>query len=103
MKEIKPIQMWQNGQFVEGIYLNTWAENVTLNTSALFVYNILDANQQRVQYGNLIMSGDAYTKWQSDNYAWDFIALSLNLTIIGDYVPPVPEPIVPEVVAEVTE
>jgi hypothetical protein len=52
-------------------------------------------SQQRLQDGNLTMTGEAYTKWQSDNYAWDWIAAQLNLTIIGDYVPPVPEPIVP--------
>ena len=90
MKEIQPIQMWQNGVFVEAIYLNAWAVNVTLNTSAVFCYNILDASQQRLQDGNLTMTGEAYTKWQSDNYAWDWIAEQLNLTITGDYVPPVP-------------
>jgi hypothetical protein len=93
MKEIQQIQMWQNGVFVEAIYLNAWAVNVTLNTSAVFCYNLLDASQQRLQDGNLTMTGEAYTKWQSDNYAWDWIAAQLNLTIIGDYVPPVPEPI----------
>jgi hypothetical protein len=41
MKEIQQIQMWLNGQFVEGIYLNAWAVNVTLNTSASFCYNII--------------------------------------------------------------
>jgi hypothetical protein len=93
MKEIQQIQMWQNGVFVEAIYLNAWAVNVTLNTSAVFCYNLLDASQQRLQDGNLTMTGEAYTKWQSDNYAWDWIAAQLNLTIIGDYVPPVPETI----------
>jgi hypothetical protein len=103
MKEIQPIQMWQNGVFVEAIYLNTWASNVTLGTSAVFCYNILDASQQRLQDGNLTMTGEAYTQWTIDQYAWDWVAEQLNLTIIGDYVPPIPEPIVPEVVAEVTE
>jgi hypothetical protein len=98
MKEIQPIQMWQNGQFVEGIYLNAWAVNVTLNTSAVFSYNILNAAQQRLQDGNLTMTGEAYQQWTVDSEAWDWIADQLNLTIIGDYVPPVPE-----VVAEVTE
>jgi hypothetical protein len=95
MKEIQPIQMWQNGVFVEAIYLNAWAVNVTLNTSAVFCYNLLDASQQRLQDGNLTMTGEAYTKWQSDNYAWDWIAAQLNLTITGDYVPPVPEVVEP--------
>ena len=96
MKEIQPIQMWQNGQFVEAIYLNTWASNVTLGTSATFTYNLLDVAQQRLQDGSLNMTGEDYAKWGvNDQYAWEFVATSLNLTIIGDYVPPVPEPIVP--------
>ena len=48
------------------------------------------------------MTGEAYQQWTVDSEAWSWIAAQLNLTIIGDYVPPVPEPIVPEV-AEVTE
>ena len=44
------------------------------------------------------MTGEDYTKWgANDQYAWEFIATSLNLTIIGDYVPPVIE-IVEEVI-----
>ena len=41
------------------------------------------------------MTGEAYTQWEVDSYAWDWVAAQLNLTIIGDYVPPVhpaPEP-----------
>ena len=82
MKEIQPVTMW-NG--VEGIYLNTWAANVTLGVSAVFSYNILDASQERLVEGSLTMTGDAYTQWQIDSYAWDWVATQLNLTIIGDY------------------
>ena len=99
MKEIQPIQMWQNGVFVEAIYLNAWSSLVILGTSATFSYNILDAAQQRLQDGSVTMTGEDYAKWgENDQYAWEFVATSLNLTIIGDYVPPVAE-----VVAEVTE
>ena len=84
MKEIQPVTMW-NG--VEGIYLNAWAVNVTLGTSAVFCYNILNASQERLVDGNLTMTGEAYTQWTIDQYAWDWVAAQLNLTIIGDYVP----------------
>jgi hypothetical protein len=49
------------------------------------------------------MTGQDYADWQTNQYAYDWIATQIDVTIIGDYVPPVPEPIVPEVVAEVTE
>ena len=82
MKEIQPVTMW-NG--VQGIYLNTWAENVTLGLSAVFSYNILDASQERLVEGSLTMTGEAYQQWTVDQYAWDWVATQLNLTIIGDY------------------
>lgn len=101
MKEIQPIQIWQNGVFVEAVYLNAWAVNVTLGTSAVFCYNLLSASQQRLQDGNLTMTGEAYAQWEVDSYAWDWVATELNLTIIGDYVPPVVAPIVEEPIEEV--
>lgn len=95
MKVIQSIQMWQNGQVVEANLLNTWAANVTLGESANFIYNLLDDNKQILSQGYLNMVGEEYAKWgANDQYAWEFVATSLNLTIIGDYVPPVPEPIV---------
>jgi hypothetical protein len=45
------------------------------------------------------MTGEAYAQWEVDSYAWDWVAAELNLTITGDYVPPVPpspEPVVTE-------
>ena len=84
MKEIQPVTMW-NG--VEGIYLNAWGSRVTLDKSAVFSYNILNANQERLIDGSLTMTGEAYTQWTIDQYAWDWIADQLKLTIIGDYVP----------------
>ena len=45
------------------------------------------------------MYGQAYLGWGNDDeYAWNWAASTdqLNLTIIGDYVPPVVKPIVVE-------
>ena len=99
MKEIQSVQMWNNGQAVEATILNAYAVNVTLGTAATFWWGLLDDSKVVLTQGNLNMTGEEYAKWgENDSYAWEFIATSLNLTIIGDYVPPVPE-----VVAEVTE
>jgi hypothetical protein len=94
MKQISPIQSWTKGQSVQATILNAFAINVTLGVSATFYYALLDENLTLVNEGNLTMTGEAYTQWTVDSYAWDWIAAQLNLTIIGDYVPPVPEPIV---------
>jgi hypothetical protein len=94
MKTISPVQSWNNGQTVEAIYLNAYAISDNLISSASFYYCIQDAAFETVAQGNLTMTGDDYTAYQTNQYAWDWIASSLRLTITGDYVPPVPEPII---------
>lgn len=92
MKTIVPVSIWDNGQNVPALYLMAFAFNVTLGISANFNYSLLDINQIRVRGGSLLMEGEAYLQWSSDDeYAWEWIAQQLNLTITGDYVPPVPE------------
>lgn len=95
MKTIQPVSIWDNGQTVEAKVLNAYAVNVTLGTSATFYYALLAENADEtlgstVAQGNLTMTGEAYQEWTTDNVAWDWIAAQLNLTITGDYVPPVP-------------
>lgn len=101
MKTIETVNIWDNGIVQEAVVLNSYANNVTLNVSATFCYALysvnLDTNLLNIlAQGQLIMTGDAYTQWQTDNYAWDWVAEQLNLTITGDYVPPVPPEPTPE-------
>jgi hypothetical protein len=92
MKTITPISIWDNGTVQEASVLNTYAINVTLNNSATFwwgLYSTVDGNiANQLSQGNLNMSGEAYAEWTIDEYAWDWVAEQLNLTITGDYVPP---------------
>ena len=106
MKTIQPVSIWDNGKTVQAKILNAYAINVTLGTSANFYYVLYAENLDNtlgssIAYGNLIMSGEIYTQWETDNYAWDWVAEQLNLTITGDYVPPTP--IVPPVPPAPTE
>ena len=92
MKTIEPVSIWDNGQTVEATILNAYAVNVTLGTSATFYYQLLSETAegnvgQQVAQGNLTMTGEAYTQWEVDSYAWDWVAQQLNLTITGDYAP----------------
>jgi hypothetical protein len=104
MKTISPVSIWDNGQILQAKVLNTYAINVTLGTNASFYYSLQTLNEDdtlgvQVAQGNLTMSGEAYTQWTVDSYAWDWVAEQLNLTITGDYVPPItntPDPIVEE-------
>jgi hypothetical protein len=101
MKTIESVPIWDNGTVQEAKILNAYAINVTLSTSATFYYQLfaetvdLTVGLQLAQ-GNLTMTGEAYQQWEIDSYAWDWIAQQLNLTITGDYVPPVPPAPEPE-------
>lgn len=95
MKTIEPISIWDNGSVQEASILNAYASNVVLGTSATFVYTLMEFNadplvMRTLSQGQLIMTGEAYTQWTIDSYAWDWIAEQLNLVITGDWIPPVP-------------
>jgi hypothetical protein len=103
MKTISPIQSWINGKSVTATIFNMYVIGGVLGLSASFYYSLLDSDLAVVAQGNLTMSGEAYAGWGNDDeYAWNFAASpeELNLTITGDYVPPVPEPIVEEDIEE---
>lgn len=105
MKTIQPISIWDNGQNLEAKVLNAYAVNVTLGTSATFYYCLMSEKQDgsldmTIREGNLNMTGEAYTQWTVDSYAWDWVAAQLNLTITGDYVAPVTPDVTPEAIIE---
>lgn len=75
--------------------LNAYCINDNLSTSATFYYSLLSDTQSQLQQGNLTMTGEDYDNWETNDYAYNWVASQINVTIIGDYVPPVPEPIVP--------
>jgi hypothetical protein len=101
MKTISPILSWTNGKSVEATIFNLYPIGGVLGSSASFYYSLLDSSLLQVSQGNLTMSGEAYEGWGNDDeYAWDWAAApeQLNLTITGDYVPPVTE--IPPLVIE---
>jgi hypothetical protein len=107
MKLINAVSIWDNGQVKEAKILNAYAVNVTLGTSATFYYQLFSENVdlsvgKQVAQGNLSMTGEAYQEWNQDEFAWDWVAAQLNLTITGDYVPPVPPAPEPEPTPEPT-
>ena len=92
MKTIQPITLWVNGQSKSASVLNTYGINTTLGTSATFYYSLMAVNQdgtlgEQLAQGNLTMTGDDYLNWgDDDDYAWNWVATQLNLTITGDFV-----------------
>lgn len=89
MKQIQAVQIWQNGQVQSATILNAYCINDNLSTSATFYYALLSESQQSLAQGNLTMIGEAYDAWETNGQAFSWVAEQLNLTIIGDWVPPV--------------
>jgi hypothetical protein len=82
MKQIVPISIFNNGQYAT--ILNSYAIYDDLNSYAKFQYFLLTDSLETLAQGILTMTGEAYVDYQTNLYAWDWIAAQLNLTIVGD-------------------
>lgn len=99
MKTIESVQVWYNGQEVEATVLSATCMNDNLLNSATFQYQLMQevvipggtyTYLQPVASNMLTMTGEAYTNWDTNDYAYDWLAEQLNLVITGPYVPPTP-------------
>ena len=90
MKQIQPVTVWSNGQELQATILNAYVQGDNLLNQATFGYTIGNLSGDATFYltalasGSLTMTGQAYLDWQTNQYAWDWVASQLNLTIIGD-------------------
>jgi len=93
MKKIEPVQAWKNGEQLEANLLNAIIINDNLQSSCSFYYSLCASGEgteamplvigQAVAEGNLTMDGEQYLAWNGSNdYAFDYIAEKLNLTLI---------------------
>ena len=96
MKTIEPVVFPLN--LGTATVLNAYCINDNLSTSATFYYALLSDTMAQLSQGNLTMTGQDYADWQTNSYAYDWIATQIDVTITGDYVPSVP-PVVEEEVA----
>jgi len=112
MKTIQPVTVWYGGQEVQATVLGAIAQNDNLVNSATFQYQLLQELSQPgstyvytqvVVTNYLTMTGEAYDNWGDNDYAYDWIAEQLNLTITGPYVPPSPIPPFPSTTSTTTE
>ena len=84
MKTIVPVPIWNNGKTAYATILNSSCIYDNLSTSANFQYFLLNDEQQVLTQGILTMVGQVYEDYMTNQYAWDWVASQLNLTIIGD-------------------
>jgi hypothetical protein len=89
MKQISPVVFPLN--LGTATILNAYCINDNLNNSATFYYSLLSDTQVQLSQGNLTMIGETYVGYATNDYAYNWLANELNLTITGDYVPTVVE------------
>jgi hypothetical protein len=97
MKTITPVPVWFNGQEVQASVLNASCSLDNLVNLATFNYQLLQIiTIDDLEYtipvvnGQLTMSGADYDGWETNEYAFNWVATQLNLTITGDYIKPIP-------------
>lgn len=95
MKQIKPVQIWKNGEQFEAIYLNAYIINDNLQSFCSFYYQLCSSGQgteampivmgQMLTEGNIPLDGENYLAWDGSNdYAFSYIAEKLNLTLVSE-------------------
>lgn len=97
MKTITPVSVWFNGQEVQASVLNASCAGDNLINLATFNYQLMQIILvDNLEYtvpvvsGQLNMSGADYDAWETNDYAYNWVATQLNLTITGEYIKPIP-------------
>lgn len=85
MKQIQPIDIWQNGTTKTATYLSIQGTNVKLGISASFFWQLMTQEGHTVSSGNLGISGEQYAAWGADDdYIYQILASDLNLTLVSE-------------------
>jgi hypothetical protein len=84
MKQIEPVVFPLN--LGTAVILNAYCINDNLSTSATFYYALLSDTQSQLQQGNLTMTGEDYDNWATNDYAYEWVANQIDVTIIGNFV-----------------
>ena len=86
MKQIQPVSIWYNGQFIQATLFNLSSVGDNLSTSASFYFWLSDQNEKKLTDGTINMTGFDYEAYSSspdsNSYAYQWGATQLNLTLI---------------------
>jgi hypothetical protein len=93
MKKIEEVSVWKNGQSQEANILVASIEYDNLQSACSFFYQLCSSEEgteeipliikETLANGSVSLNGDAYLEWDGSNdYAYDYIANKLNLTIV---------------------
>jgi hypothetical protein len=85
LKVIQPVTVWFEGANRSAIYFSLIAQNDNLSNMANFQFYLYDMQMTLVNTGSLNMTGETYQNWDNNEYAYNWAAQELNITIISDY------------------
>lgn len=98
--KIQPVQIWKDGGLKEATWMTCHVTADNLKDSAGFYYSLHQTIDNIptavIASGNLFMTGQDYEGWQTNEYAWQWVAQKLGLTLIEEEVVPPTEPTQPE-------
>jgi hypothetical protein len=87
MKKIQPFNFWKNGKTLTANYFYLICSNDNLQTTAIFTYNFyneINGNPGNIiESGNITMSGNDYIGYNTNQYAINWAANILGVTIIN--------------------
>lgn len=87
MKEIQPFTIWVNGKTVIACYIALLCNSDNLLNQAVFYwafYDKIDGTQgNKVCEGNITMIPPDYDLWDTNDFAWNWAASTLGVTITG--------------------
>ena len=91
MKTIQPIKVWKDGKLLDATIIDIYISYDDLSTEAAFQYSLFNDALTYLVMDKVDMKGQDYVNWDDSNSAaYEFVASALNLTITGDYIPPIP-------------
>jgi hypothetical protein len=88
MKQIQPVQIWNNGSVQTGSWINAYIIHDNLENSATFFWAIFTADTAGTQLaqGNLTILDPDYSVWDNtaniNEAAYEWICSQLGLTLI---------------------
>lgn len=85
MKTIEAVSIEHNGVIKQAVVLECRIVSDNLKNIGSFYYAMYTAEGETLVQGNIPIVGVDYELWDSNEYAWSWVANKLSLTIIGDY------------------
>lgn len=93
MKKIQPFNIWSNGQTKSAKYMTLLCGTDNLKDSAIFYYALFAETEnqegekiqgEKLADGNITMTETSYDDWETNEYAWNWAATTLGITLLPE-------------------